>query len=404
MINNLALILTLIFYTFVLKFINKNNHTLTFSELGLIPALLKTLAKNDYTKPYPIQEAAIPAIFTGKDILGIAQTGSGKTASFVLPILQQFQLKKPAQNRHIKALILVPTRELAMQVGEVFKMFCQNLPRPVKSLAVYGGVSINPQMIQMQGVEVLIATPGRLIDLVESNAMQLSEIDTLVLDEADKMLNMGFKQEMNYIFGLLPNRRQNLLFSATLGKDVDTVTEMILHDPIKIEIEPEAESLDLIEQLAYMVEEEKKGPLLRHLIKEKNLTQVLVFTSSVHKADAVVQKLKNNGINALALHGHKTQGARTEALLRFKTGKINVLVATDLASRGIDIPSLPIVINYELPRSPKDYIHRIGRTGRNGAIGEAISFVTLEDEHHFYIIQKKMKKRVEKIDAEQLDF
>jgi ATP-dependent RNA helicase RhlE len=258
-------------------------------------------------------------------------------------------------------------------------------------------------MMQMQGVEVLIATPGRLLDLVESNAMQLAEVDTLVLDEADKMLNMGFKQEMNRIFELLPSKRQNLLFSATLGKDINTVTEILLHNPVKIEIEPEKENLDLIQQLAYIVDEDKKGPLLRYLIKEKNLTQVLIFTSSVHKADAVVQKLKINGINALALHGQKTQGARTEALLRFKTGKINVLVATDLASRGIDIPSLPMVINYELPRSPKDYIHRIGRTGRAGAIGEAITFVTLEDEHHFYIIQKKMKKKVEKINAETLE-
>lgn len=377
---------------------------MTFSELGLIPALLKTLAKNDYSTPYPIQVAAIPAVLTGRDILGIAQTGSGKTASFALPILQQFQQKRAAKNRHIKALVLVPTRELAMQVGEVFQLFSQNLPRPVKSLAVYGGVSINPQMMKLQGVEVLIATPGRLIDLYESNAMQLAEVDTLILDEADKMLNMGFKAEMNHIFSLLPTKRQNLLFSATLGKDIDTVTEMILHDPIKIEIEPETENLDLIQQLAYLVEEDKKGPLLRHLIQEKDLTQVLVFTSSVHKADAVVQKLKINGINALALHGQKTQGARTEALLRFKTGKINVLVATDLASRGIDIPSLPLVINYELPRSPKDFIHRIGRTGRAGVQGEAITFFTPEDEHHFYIIQKKMKRKVTKVDAAELGF
>jgi ATP-dependent RNA helicase RhlE len=376
---------------------------MTFSDLGLAPQLLLTLTKNDYTAPYPIQVAAIPPILAGKDILGIAQTGSGKTASFALPILQQFQQKANAKNRHIKALILVPTRELAMQIGEVFQLFSQNLPRRVKSLAVYGGVSINPQMMKMQGVEVLIATPGRLLDLVNQNAMQLSEIDTLVLDEADKMLNMGFKAEMDRIFDLLPPKRQNLLFSATLGKDINTVSEMLLRDPIKIEIEAETENLDLIKQLAYIVSEDRKGPLLRYLIDSQSLTQVMVFTSSVHKADSVVQKLKINGINALALHGQKTQGARTEALQRFKNGKINVLVATDLASRGIDIPSLPMVINYELPRSPKDYIHRIGRTGRAGMMGEAISFVTDEDEHHFYIIQKKMKKRVEKVDTADLD-
>ncbi len=372
---------------------------MSFSELGLSEALLKIVAKYDFPTPYPIQIAAIPAVLSGKDVLGIAQTGSGKTASFVLPILQQFQSKAVAKNRHIKALIVVPTRELAVQVGEVFKLFGEHLPRPVKSLAVFGGVSINPQMIQMQGIEILIATPGRLLDLVENNAMQLSEIDVLVLDEADKMLNLGFKEEMNRIFALLPSRRQNLLFSATLGKDIDTITEMILRNPIKIEIEHEVENLDLIKQTGYYVTENRRGPLLRYLIKEHKLKQVLVFTSSVHKADSVVNKLKQNGITALALHSQKSQGGRTDALRYFKSGEINVLVATDLASRGIDIPSLPVVINYELPRSPKDFIHRIGRTGRAGAEGEALSFIALEDEQHFKVIQKKMGKFVEMIET-----
>lgn len=367
---------------------------MTFSDLGLSDALLKIAAKYDFPTPYPIQIHAIPAILAGKDILGVAQTGSGKTASFVLPILQQFQKKEVAKNRHIKALIIVPTRELAVQVGEVAKLFSENLPRPVKSLAVFGGVSINPQMIQMQGVELLIATPGRLLDLADNNAMQLSELDILVLDEADKMLNMGFKDEMSRIFSLLPKHRQNLLFSATLGKDVDSITEMLLRNPVKIEIERDIENLDLIQQTAYYVTDERRGPLLRYLIKTNELKQVLIFTSSVQKADSVVKKLKQNGITALALHSQKSQGARTEALRYFKSGEINVLVATDLASRGIDIPLLPVVINYELPRSPKDFIHRIGRTGRAGATGEAISFVTLEEEHHFKVIQKKMDKRV----------
>ena len=370
-----------------------------FSELGLSAPLVALVAKNDYTTPYPIQVAAIPAIMAGKDILGIAPTGSGKTASFVLPILQQFQRKKIAPNRHIKALILVPTRELAMQVGEVFKLFSENLPRPVKSLAVFGGVSINPQMKALIGVEILIATPGRLLALVEKRAVHLSEIDILVLDEADKMLNMGFKEEMNDIFDLLPEKRQNLLFSATLGKDINSITEMLLHNPVKIEIEPEEDNLDLIKQTGYFVTDDRKGPLLRYLIKENNWQQVLVFTSSIHKADSVAHKLKINGIKALALHSEKSQGGRTEALRYLKTGEINVLVATDLASRGIDIPSLPIVINYELPRSPKDFIHRIGRTGRAGAEGEAISFIDKEDEHHFYVIQKKMKKWVDMIET-----
>ncbi len=376
---------------------------MSFSELGLSEALLKIVAKYDFPTPYPIQIAAIPAVLSGKDVLGIAQTGSGKTASFVLPILQQFQTKTIAKNRHIKALIVVPTRELAVQVGEVFKLFGEHLPRPVKSLAVFGGVSINPQMIQMQGVEILIATPGRLLDLVENNAMQLSEIDVLVLDEADKMLNLGFKEEMKRIFALLPSRRQNLLFSATLGKDIDTITEMILRNPIKIEIEREVENLDLIKQTGYYVTEDRRGPLLRYLIKEHKLKQVLVFTSSVHKADSVVNKLKQNGITALALHSQKSQGGRTDALRYFKSGEINVLVATDLASRGIDIPALPVVINYELPRSPKDFIHRIGRTGRAGTEGEALSFIALEDEQHFKVIQKKMGKFVEMIETKDFN-
>jgi ATP-dependent RNA helicase RhlE len=376
---------------------------MSFSELGLSAPLLALIAKNAYTTPYPIQAAAIPAILSGNDVLGIAQTGSGKTASFVLPILQQFQDKKAAKNRFIKALILVPTRELAVQVGEVFKTFSQNLPRPVKCLAVFGGVSINPQMIQMQGVEVLIATPGRLLDLSENNAMNLSEIDILVLDEADKMLSMGFKEEMSRIFNLLPAKRQNLLFSATLGKDINTITEMLLHNPIKIEIEQEVQNLDLIKQLAYFVTDERKGPLLRYLIKSQGMKQVLVFTSSVHKADSVAHKLKINGIKALAMHSDKSQGARTEALRYLKSGEINVLVATDLVSRGIDIPTLPIVINYELPRSPKDFIHRIGRTGRAGAEGEAISFVLKEEEPHFYVIQKKMGRRVELKETDELN-
>jgi ATP-dependent RNA helicase RhlE len=376
---------------------------MTFSELGLSDALLKIVAKYDFPTPYPIQIATIPAVLAGKDVLGIAQTGSGKTASFVLPILQQFQKKEIAKNRHIKALVVVPTRELAVQVGDVFKLFSDNLPRPVKSLAVFGGVSINPQMIQLQGVEILIATPGRLLDLVESNAMQLSEIDILVLDEADKMLNLGFKEEMNRIFALLPTKRQNLLFSATLGKDIDSITEMILRNPVKIEIEREVGNLDLIQQTAYVVTDEKRGPLLRYLIKNQELKQVLVFTSSVHKADSVVNKLKQNGIMALALHSQKSQGARTDALRYFKSGEITVLVATDLASRGIDIPSLPVVINYELPRSPKDFIHRIGRTGRAGATGEAISFVSMEEIAHFKVIQKKMQRQVDMIESEEFN-
>jgi ATP-dependent RNA helicase RhlE len=376
---------------------------MAFSKLGLSTPLLAAIDRTDFVAPYPIQTAAIPAILAGRDILGIAQTGSGKTAAFVLPILQQFQEKPSGKNRYIKALVLAPTRELAMQVEAVFAQFIPFLPRQVKSLAVFGGVSINPQMKQMGGVEILVATPGRLLDLIDNKAMNLSEVSVFVLDEADKMLNLGFKEEMHRIFKLLPDKRQNLLFSATLGKDVDTVTEMILRKPLKIEIAAEETNLEQIKQRGYRVTEERKGPLLRHLIKEKNWAQVLVFTSSVHKADVVTSKLKRNGIPALTLHSQKSQGARTEALRGFKSGEIRVLVATDLASRGIDIPLLPVVINYELPRSPKDYIHRIGRTGRAGASGEAVSFICEEDEHHFRVIQKKTGQWADMIDTTALN-
>ncbi len=374
-----------------------------FSSLGLSPSLLKALAGQNYTQPYPIQQEAIPAILNRKDVLGIAQTGSGKTASYVLPILMNLQGKITSKNRHVNVLVLVPTRELAVQVKEVFQTFGATLPTPVKSMAVYGGVSINPQMMALQGVNVLVATPGRLIELVESNSVHLSTIETLVLDEADKMLNLGFKEEVDKILSLLPKRRQNLLFSATLSDDVNNINQLVLRDPVVIKIEAESNNIDLITQTAYNVSDEKKGPLLRYLIKQKELKQVLVFTSSTYKADNVADKLRKNGIDAIAMHGKKGQQARTETLNKFKAGTLRVLVATDLISRGIDIKFLPCVINYELPRSPKDYIHRIGRTGRAESPGQAISFITPEDQHHFRVIQKNMGKWVTMIDAEGLD-
>ena len=297
----------------------------------------------------------------------------------------------------------MPTRELAMQVGDVFKLFGANLPRKVKTVAVYGGVSINPQMMALQGAEIAVATPGRLLDLVDSKAMHLSEVEVLVLDEADKMLNLGFKEEMDKIFALLPVKRQNILFSATLGEAVDAIRENLLHDPVRIEVEAESKTPDLIKQLAYQVAAERKGPLLRYIIKQQNMQQVLVFVSSTRTADNLVEKLIKNGIEAAAMHSKKSQGARTEGLSKFKSGKLRVLVATDLASRGIDIQSLPHVINYDLPRSPKDYIHRIGRTGRAASEGEAISLICPEDSHHFKIIQKKMGKRVEIVETDSLD-
>ena len=376
---------------------------MSFESFGLAPALLTELANQKYIKPYPIQHEAIPAILNKKDVLGIAPTGSGKTASYVLPILTNLQGKLDSKNRNVNVLVLVPTRELALQVREVFRVFGSVLPERVKSIAVYGGVSINPQMKALFGVNVLVATPGRLLELVELNAVHLSKIDTLVLDEADKMLNLGFQKEINNIFGLLPKQRQNLLFSATLSEDVKNINELLLRNPVVIKIEEKSNSIDLINQSAYTVQEEKKGPLLRYLIKSKGFKQVLVFTSSVYKADNVADKLRKNGIDASAIHSKKSQGARRDALDRFKSGKLKVLIATDLLSRGIDIEFLPCVINYELPRSPKDYVHRIGRTGRADNRGEAITFITEEDKHHFKIIQKKMGKWVTKINADEID-
>lgn len=374
-----------------------------FSKLGLSDALLKALADQKYTQPYQIQKEAIPAILEGKDILGIAQTGSGKTASFVLPVLQQFQDYGSSKNRHIKALVVVPTRELAIQVNDVFKLLSAHLPQPIKAIAVYGGVSINPQMMDLQDVEILVATPGRLLELIEKNAVSLSAVKTLVLDEADKMLNLGFKEEMTKIFGLLPKKRQNLLFSATLSDDLNHINKSLLRNPFVVKIEEETKDFDLIKQFAYTISEEKKGPLLRYIIKQQKIKQVLIFTSSVHRADAVALKLNQNGIDAFAIHSKKSQEGRNEALNFFKKGMVKVLVATDLMSRGIDIKFLPFVINYELPRSPKDYVHRIGRTGRAESPGEAISLISPEEEHHFKVIQKKMGKRVTMIDGNAIN-
>lgn len=375
-----------------------------FSTLGLSLSLLDAIKRAKYESPYPIQIEAIPAILNGKDILGIAPTGSGKTAAYVLPILQQLQQTEYTKTRNIPVLILVPTRELATQVEEVVKVFSNFLPRKVKTLAVFGGVSVNPQMMNIYGTEIVVATPGRLLDLVDKNSISLSSLKVLVLDEADKILNLGFKEEVDEILSKLPKKRQNILFSATMEETVEELNNRILHNPEKISVEVEGIAPELIAQSAYLVPMEYKGPLLRHLIKSGDWNQVLVFTSSIRTADNVAGKLNKNGIEAVSFHGDKSQGARTDALTKFKNGKLRVLVATDLASRGIDIKFLPVVVNYELPRSPKDYIHRIGRTGRAGSEGEAISLISEEEEHHFKVIQKKMGRRVELIDAKNLDF
>jgi ATP-dependent RNA helicase RhlE len=378
---------------------------MAFSSLGLSAPLLQAIREHKYKDPYPVQEQAIPAIIQGKDILGISKTGSGKTAGYVLPILELFQLRSSKGDRHIGALVIVPTRELAIQVNDVFKTFSKHLPQTIKTTAVFGGVSINPQMIAVRHTDVLIATPGRLLDLIDSKAVHISRADILVLDEADKMLNLGFKEEMDKILAMLPEKRQNILFSATLNNDINDIQLQLLNEPVKIEIvdEESGSNIEQISQLAYNVTLERKGPFLRYLIKNENMEQVLVFTSAIRSAENLVGKLNKNGIQAAAFHGDLSQGTRVDNLRMFKEGRLRVLVATDLAARGIDIKDLPAVINFELPRSPKDYVHRIGRTGRADAQGRAISLLCEDDQHHFKIIQKKMGKKVEIKESADID-
>lgn len=377
---------------------------MNFSQLGLSDELVSAIDRSQYESPYPIQLETIPAILKGKDILGIAPTGSGKTAAYVLPILQLFSKKEIATGRDIPVLILVPTRELAIQVEEVAKNFGNYLKRKVKTAAVFGGVSINPQMKGLKGTEILVATPGRLLDLLDKNALSLNRVEILVLDEADKVLAMGFREEVDQILSELPKKRQNILFSATNEEAIAPLINELMKNPVRINITIDEPTPDLITQSAYFVGNEKKGPLLRYLIQKGEWKQVLIFTSSIRTANNVVGKLNKHGIPSVAFHGDKSQGARTEAINGFKSGKIHVLVATDLAARGIDIKFLPIVINYELPRSPKDYIHRIGRTGRAGATGKAFSLISEEEQHHWRVIQKKMGRWVNRIDAGNLDF
>ncbi|WP_404985882.1 DEAD/DEAH box helicase [Chryseobacterium sp. M5] len=367
---------------------------MSFESLGLSHNIIHSVKKLGYLKPFPIQEQAVPVILKGKDLMGIAQTGSGKTACFVMPILEKLQNTEVKKDRNVQVLILVPTRELAIQIDEVFRAFTDNLKREVRTMAVYGGVSINPQMKGMFGVEVLIATPGRLLDLIDHKALSISQIKHLVIDEADKMFQLGFGEEMNKLFAMMPVAKQTTLFSATLNDKVAEMKERLSINPTIIEIKKEEVEIDNIEQLAYHVSPENKGPFLRYLIKEKKVEKALIFVSSTRSADNLVEKLKKNKIKAVAIHSQKSQGARRNNLEEFKVNGAQILVATDLIGRGIHIESLPCVINYELPRSPLDYIHRIGRTGRAGEKGTAISILTDDELQHFRVIQKKMGRKV----------
>jgi ATP-dependent RNA helicase RhlE len=376
---------------------------MSFSSLGLSPIFMQTLQAAGYAVPTPIQQQAIPAAIDGKDVMGIAKTGSGKTASYVLPILHRFERTSISQYREPTVLVIVPTRELADQVQQVFQSLSLSLNNRPTILAVYGGVSINTQMQAIGKANIVVATPGRLLELIEKNAVRLSSIATLVLDEADKMLNLGFQDEVDRILALLPPQRQNLLFSATLNDDLRLIQRLILKNPEVIKITAESETPALIHQLAYLVSDEKKGPLLRYIIKHGDLKQVLVFASSTFMADAIVNKLLKNQIHAAAVHSKLSQHARRFTLEQFKGGQLRVLVATDLLARGIDIEFLPCVINYELPRSPKDYTHRIGRTGRAESPGDAISLVSPDAINHFKMIQKKLGIQVKTLSGDHIN-
>lgn len=377
---------------------------MSFASLGLCPELLSAIAEQPFfQRPYPIQNRAIPAILDGRDLLAIARTGSGKTASFILPLLQLIHDQASGERRRLRALVLVPTRELAAQVDEVARELGRHLHPRVKSAAVFGGVAINPQMIQMKGVELLIATPGRLLELVAKNSVQLSTVSTLVLDEADRLNGEDFQDELRQILALLPKKRQNLLFMATYGAELERFAKSLLSDPLRVEIKEKVSEVELITQQIYLVDPTRKGPLLRFLIKSGDWTQVLVFTSSQRRADNVTKKLLDNGIAAGTFHSGMSQGGRTAALARFKAGDLRVLVATDLAARGIDIQFLPHVVNYELPRSPADYQHRIGRTGRAENAGVAVTLLCPEDLPHFKVIEKRLGQRLPHIDTAGLD-
>jgi superfamily II DNA/RNA helicase len=366
-----------------------------FSSLGLSPELLRAVGERQYPAPTPVQKEAIPAILTGRDVRACAQTGSGKTAAFALPLLQNALAVERDHPLRIRTLILVPTRELAAQVGESIQFFAGHLAQPLKVIAVFGGVSINPQMMALRGgADIVVATPGRLLDLVDHNALRLSDATTLVLDEADRLLDLGFADELASVIERLPYRRQTLLFSATFPPAVQALAEQLLRDPLRIDVPATIATQPDILQRSIHVDPPRRTQLLRHLINKNGWTRTLVFVATRYATGHVAEKLRRAGIPATAFSGDMSQGARTKALADFKAGRIKVLIATDVAARGIDIEQLPAVVNYDLPRSTTDYVHRIGRTGRAGESGVAVSFVPANVEEHFRLIEKRQGMRV----------
>ncbi|NWK79647.1 DEAD/DEAH box helicase [Aquitalea sp. LB_tupeE] len=366
-----------------------------FTSLGLQAALADSAAAQGYSTPTAIQRAAIPLILQGSDILATAQTGSGKTAAYCLPLLQQWLCDHTTARRQLRGLILLPTRELAIQVGNTLRELAESLPRQPKVVVAYGGVSINPQMMALRGgADMVVATPGRLLDLLQQNALRLTTVSTLVLDEADRLLEQGFAAEVSQLLALLPPYRQNLLLSATFPPKLRSLAETLLRQPQRIDIPHSPDSTPAIRQRAIEVDTARRTMLLRHLLQNENPERVLVFVASRHTADHVCNKLQQAGVRAAALHSDCSQSQRGQALADFKTAHLQVLVATDVAARGIDIAHLPMVVNYDLPRSPADYTHRIGRTGRAGASGVAISFVCAYSAAHFRLIEKRQQQQV----------
>lgn len=364
---------------------------MTFASLGLSKPILDAVTQQGYETPSPIQAQAIPAVLDGKDVMAAAQTGTGKTAGFTLPILERLSKGKPAGPNQARALILTPTRELAAQVSDSVETYGKQLP--LKSTVVFGGVKINPQMMRLRkGVDILVATPGRLLDLFNQNAVKFDQLEILVLDEADRMLDMGFIHDIKRILKVLPKNRQNLLFSATFSNEIRQLAKGLVNNPVEISVTPRNTTATTVTQWIYPVDKGRKAALLTKLIKENNWTQVLVFSRTKHGANRLTKQLEGKGIKAAAIHGNKSQGARTKALASFKDGSVQALVATDIAARGIDIDQLPHVVNFDLPNVAEDYVHRIGRTGRAGAVGEAVSLVSADEVKELAGIENLIQK------------
>lgn len=370
---------------------------MSFEPLGLSAELLHAVADQGYNTPTPIQSQAIPVILEGKDVLAGAQTGTGKTAGFTLPLLQQLsQPAGPRQRRFVRALILTPTRELAAQVGESVETYGKYLP--LRSTVIFGGVNINPQITQLRnGVDILVATPGRLLDHVGRKTVDLSRLEILVLDEADRMLDMGFIHDIRKVLALLPATRQNLLFSATFSREIQSLANGLLKSPALIEVARRNTAAECVAQTIHPVDSKRKRELLSFLIGSRNWQQVLVFTRTKHGANRLARQLEKDGITTAAIHGNKSQGARTRALTNFKQGSVRVLVATDIAARGLDIDQLPHVVNFDLPNVPEDYVHRIGRTGRAGNEGHAVSLVCVDEHKFLRDIERLIKRSIDRV-------